>query len=120
VLGSKQRAASVETISNNQVRLQWKDLASEHGGILPITLTAVVTLKSGVLTFDGTLKNDSDLSVETIDYPYFGDLNPPTPDSHMRAEHMWVGNLASSELYPNFGNEKGYWGVRFPTKTGNR
>jgi hypothetical protein len=117
VLGSKQRAASVETISNNQVRMQWQDLASEHGGILPITLTAVVTLESGVLTFDATLKNDSDLSVETIDYPYFGDLNPPTPDSHMRAEHMWVGNLASSELYPSFGNEKGYWGVRFPTKT---
>src|ERR1035437_9679651 len=79
VLGSKQRAASVETIANNQVRMQWQDLANEHGGVLPIALTAVVTLESGVLTFDATLKNDSDLSGETIDYPYFGDLNPPTP-----------------------------------------
>src|ERR1017187_9107140 len=45
VLGSKQRAASVEKLSGNQVRLQWKNLVSEHGGILPITLTAVVTLE---------------------------------------------------------------------------
>ena len=44
VLGTKQRAVSVERISNSQVRLQWKDLISEHGGVLPITLTATVTL----------------------------------------------------------------------------
>src|SRR6266568_3330826 len=40
VLGTKQRAASVEKISDNQVRLQWKDMVSEHGGVLPITFTA--------------------------------------------------------------------------------
>ena len=44
VLGQKQRAASVEKISENQVRLQWKDMASENGGVLAITLTATVTL----------------------------------------------------------------------------
>ena len=117
VLGNKQHAMSVERTSSDQVRLVWTNLVSEHGGVLPITLTAVVTLKGGVLTFDATLKNDSELSVETIDYPYFGDLNPPTPTSQMQAEHMWVGNLLSNEVYPHFGNEKGYWGVRFPTKT---
>ena len=30
VLGTKQRAASVEKISDNEVRLQWKDMVSEH------------------------------------------------------------------------------------------
>jgi hypothetical protein len=119
VLGPRQRAASVQKISDNQVRLQWKDLVSEHGGILPMTFTATVTLKDGALTFDGTLNNDSSLSVETIDYPYFGDLNPPTPDTHMQAEHLWVGALSGDEIYPHFGNALGYWGVRFPTKTIN-
>lgn len=119
VLGSKQRAASVEKVSDKQVRLQWKNLVSEHGGVLPMTFTATVTLKNGALTFDGALDNDSSLSVETIDYPYFGDLNPPTPDTHMQTEHLWVGALTGDEIYPHFGNELGYWGVRFPTKTIN-
>ena len=34
----------------------------------------------------------------------------------MVAEHMWYGNLDSDEIYPGFNNEKGYWGVDFPTQ----
>jgi Domain of unknown function (DUF6259) len=117
VLGQKQKAASVQKIADNQVRLQWKDLESEHGGVLPITFTAVVTLKNGKLTFDSTLENKSSYPVETVDYPYFGDLNPPNGNSTVAARTMWYGNLGADEIYPNFGNEKGYWGVDFPTKT---
>ncbi|HEV2487653.1 MAG TPA: DUF6259 domain-containing protein [Terracidiphilus sp.] len=117
VLGQKQKAASVEKIADNQVRLQWKDLLSEHGGVLPITFTATATLKNGKLSFDGTLENKSAYCVETVDYPYFGDLNPPTKDSTLAARTMWYGNLGNDEIYPNFSNEKGYWGVDFPTKT---
>src|SRR5215471_12277278 len=51
VLGEKQRATEVTKISDRQVRLVWKNLASEHGGILPITLSATVTLNDGALTF---------------------------------------------------------------------
>jgi hypothetical protein len=117
VLGEKQKAASVEKISDSQVRIVWKDLASEHGGVLPITLTAAVTLKNGKLTFDTKLENLSACTVETVDYPYFGDLNPPSTKSSMAARTMWYGNLGSDEIYPSFGNEKGYWGVDFPIKT---
>jgi Domain of unknown function (DUF6259) len=119
VLGSKQRASNVEKISSDQVRLQWKSLASEHGGVLPITFTATVTLRKGALTFDSVLENDSALLIETVDYPYFGDLNPPTRDTRLVANHLWVGALQESEIYPRFGNELGYWGVRYPTKTIN-
>ncbi len=119
VLGSKQRATSVEKISDRQVRLQWKNLVSDHGGVLPITFTATVSLNNGTLTFDSALNNDSDFSVETVDYPYFGDLNPPMPDTPMQTEHLWVGALTGDEIYPRFGNQLGYWGVRFPTKTIN-
>ena len=117
VLGQKQRAVEVKKISDHQVRLQWKDLISEHGGVLPMTFTAIVTLQNGTLTFDSTLVNDSPLVVETIDYPYLGDLNPPTRDTPMQSEHMWYDNLVGDGLYPHFKNEKGYWGVDFPTKT---
>ncbi len=121
ILGQKQRAKSVEKITDNQIQLQWTNLESEHGGVLPITFTATVTLKNGALTFDGILDNQSSLPVETIDYPYFGDLNPPTPDTPMNAEHMWTGALQGEEIYPSFSGPAGtgYWGIRVPTKSVN-
>ena len=117
VLGQKQKAASVEKVSENQVRLQWKELVSEHGGALPITFTATVTLKNGRVNFESTLENKSSFPVETVDYPYFGDLNPPRAGATVTARTMNYGNLGNDEIYPNFGNAKGYWGVDVPTKT---
>lgn len=120
VYGQKQRAVEVKKISDNEVELQWKDLVSENGGVLPMTLTAHVTLNNGVLTFNTTLQNDSPRTVETIDYPYFGDFNPPSRDSSIHALTLKSGdmnNLQDEELYPHFTNRKGYWGVFYPTKT---
>ena len=117
VLGQKQKAIEVTRVSETEMRIRWKDLTSERGGVLPITLTATITLTHGALTFSAKLQNDSPATVETMDYPCFGDLNPPTPDSSIQARTMWYGNLQSHELYPTFSNEKGYWGVDFPTKT---
>ena len=117
VLGTKQRAGRVDKVSENHVRLRWENMLSEHGGVLPIAFTADVILEKGNLTFTGEVQNNSDLSVETIDYPYFGDLNPPTRDSSLEAHHLWVGALSTDPIYPRFDNAKGYWGVRFPTRT---
>ena len=117
VLGQKQRAHVVEKLSDNKVRLQWKDLESEHGGVLPMIFTATVTLENGALSFESALQNDSSLWVETIDYPYFGDLSSPEPGALMQAGHMWYGNLAMDEISPTFVNERGYWGTRYPLKT---
>ncbi len=117
VLGQKQKAVAVTKTSDHEVELRWENLLSEHGGVLPITMKAVVGLMNGRLTFNAVLENHSRLVVETIDYPYFGDLNPPAPSAPMSARTMWYGNLGSDEIYPSFRNEKGYWGVDFPTKT---
>jgi hypothetical protein len=117
VLGQQQKAAWVEKVGPNKVSLEWKNLLSQHGGVLPMTFAAVMTLEKGALRFDATLVNDSPLWVETIDYPYFGDFNPPTPETRLEAKTMWYGDLPSEEIYPNFKNDKGYWGVFYPTKT---
>lgn len=117
VLGQKQHAAEVTKISDHEVKLRWENPASEHGGVLAMTMDARVTLRDGTLRFELTLNNRSDLVVETIDYPYFGDLTSPSSGTRMQSEHMWYDNLVGDELYPNFNNEKGYWGVTCPTKT---
>ncbi len=121
ILGPKQQAIEVKKISEHDIHLQWKNVVSENGGILPISLTANVTLTNGVLTFNATLENDSALTVETIDYPYFGDFNSSSREStNMMA--VWtmqrsnVDHLTPNEIYPHFRNEKGYWGVFWPTK----
>lgn len=116
VLGQKQNAAEVTKVSDHEVRIRWENLVSENGGVLPMSFSADITLTNGMLTFASTLKNDSDLTVETIDYPYFGDFNPPSRDSLIFAYTTKNGQLQPDELYPHFRNEKGYWGVTWPTK----
>jgi hypothetical protein len=117
VLGTRQRAVSVKKISEHQIQMQWKDLTSEHGGVLPITMTATVTLKNGALSFESTVENQSEFFIEAMDYPYFGDFTSPTPDTVVEAHHLWTGALSAEEIYPHFVNAKGYWGVRYPTRT---
>jgi len=120
IYGQKQPAAEVKKISAHEIRLQWKNLASENGGVLPITFTATVTLTNGVLTFNSTLQNDSPLTVETIDYPYLGEVNAPAREASLHEVVMRNGklnDLKSDEIYPHFHNEKGYWGVFYPITT---
>lgn len=119
VYGQKQHA-EVTKVSDNEVQLKWSNLVSENGGVLPMTFSADVTLNNGVLTFKSTLQNDSDLTVETIDYPYFGDFNPTSRQSSLDVLTLKGGdlnNIQDEQVYPHFGNHKGYWGVFYPTKS---
>ena len=40
ILGQKQHASRVEKVGSNKIELEWKDPISEHGGVVPLTLTA--------------------------------------------------------------------------------
>lgn len=117
VQGQKQKVVSAEQVSASEIRLHWDNLVSDNGGVLPIAFTATVTLKDGVLTFHSSVDNRSDLTIESIEYPYLGDLNAPSRKDRMDVRTMWYGNLESQEVYPHFNNGKGYWGVFYPTKT---
>jgi hypothetical protein len=117
--GQQQHASQVTKISDQQVRIQWQNLMTEHGGVLPMVFTATVTLTNGQLTFEAVLEDNSDVPVETVEYPYLGDLNPPSRDSSFAAHYVKDGKNGgqqSDELYPHFNNEKGYWGDFYPTK----
>ncbi len=116
ILGQKQRASRVEK-RGNQIHLEWHDLVSEHAGVLPLSFAATVTLSNGALTFDARLHNRCNLVLNTIEYPYLGDLSAPAPRMKMWRRHMWYGNLQSDEIHPHFRNEKGYWGDLSPLET---
>ncbi len=116
IYGQQQRA-TVKRISEQEIHFEWKNLKSEYGGTLPLTFSAAVTLTDGKITFSGKLINNTDLTVETVEYPYLADLNPPSKSTAIHARTMWYGNLESEEIYPGFENRKGYWGVFNPVKT---
>jgi hypothetical protein len=116
VIGQKQRTAKVEKVSDLKIEILWKNPVSERGGVIPLDFSATISLENGTLTFSSALNNRSDLPVETIEYPYFGDLNPPTRDSLILARHMGGGGLGADPIYPHFANDAGYWGVFFPQR----
>lgn len=116
VIGQKQRAIKVEKVAAHQIEILWKNPVSEHGGVIPLDFSVTVSLENGTLSFNCALNNLSDLSVETIEYPYFGDLNPPTRDSRILARHMSGGGLGADPIFPHFANDAGYWGVFFPQR----
>ncbi|MGH9654522.1 MAG: hypothetical protein ACRD6B_13785, partial [Bryobacteraceae bacterium] len=99
ILGQKQHAVKVEKIGN-RVNLEWNNLLSEHGGVLPIRFTATVTLDGDTLKFESSLANNSSLVIETAEYPCLGDLSAPAPDAHLWRREMWYGNLQSQEIHP--------------------
>jgi hypothetical protein len=101
VAGQKQRAAAVRKVSESEVRLQWTSLVDERGETLPITLTAAASLTNGVLTFSATLENNSPLMVESLDYPYLGDLNEAPDGAPLTTRHMWYGGLPIQQVSAN-------------------
>ena len=113
VIGQNQRAAKVEKVSDNRIEILWKDPVSKHGGVIPLDIAATISLENGVLSFNCALNNRSDLPVETIEYPYFGDLDSPARDTPMVARHLQAGTLVADPIYPHFSNDDGYWGVIF-------
>jgi len=120
ILGQRQTAKKVEKLpSGNQIRIVWDDLVSEHGGVLPIQLSTLVTLENGALTFSASLENESALVIETVEYPYVGDLQAPKLDAPLWRRQMWYDDLQSQELHPHFNNAIwGYWGFDSPMQTG--
>ncbi len=98
VLGQKQRAVEVKKLSSRQVRLQWQNLISERGDILPITLTAIVSLTNDTLTFDASVTNDSSLMVSTVEFPCVGDLSSPTAGAPLWGQHTFYGDLKKDDI----------------------
>jgi hypothetical protein len=94
----KQHAVAVEKISSREIRFQWSDLVDEQGKSQPMAFTADVTLTNGALMFTATVENHSTEMIESVDYPYLGDLNDAPEGTHLQVKHMWYGGLPSEDI----------------------
>jgi Domain of unknown function (DUF6259) len=99
IYGRDQKAVEVKKLLlSNRVELKWKNLVAEDGKVLPITLTAIVSLDKDSLTFNTTVENNSGQMISTIDFPYCGDFTAPSPDAPLKTEHMWYANLQEGDV----------------------
>ena len=92
VLGQKQQAAEVKKSADHEVRLVWRNPVSEHGGVLPLTFTATVTLENGGLTFNWEPGEQLAAHGRNHRLPLFWRPRLADPSAPLQSEHMWYGN----------------------------
>ena len=109
--GLKQRVTDLHS-SPDRLEFTWDGLQSEYAGRLDIRLVGSVTLSDAGLTFEMTIRNGSPLRIESVAWPYIGDLKRPAGELR-RADYSYC-NLSFTPLAPRFRNERGYWGTEYP------
>jgi Domain of unknown function (DUF6259) len=100
--------------SAQQITFDWDKLRTSGGLELPVTLRAQVRLEQGRLTFSGRLENGSDATITTLSWPVLGDLVPPHPTDSLFRENLDYGTMKRTPLWPQTGNERGYYGTNYP------
>jgi len=75
--GEKQTLTDFRT-STDRLQLTWEGLHSPFVGKLDIRLEGAVTLSDVGLTFEMTVHNGSPYRIESVAWPYIGDLRRPT------------------------------------------
>ncbi len=120
VMGYRNKLTSYELAKDaTHLTLIWDRVVSEYAGELAITLTGHVFLDQTGIHFESELiptDNRSSLSVETVNWPILGHLSPPKGENGLTRENQNYDALQRVPLLPNFPEEKGYWGVNFPTQ----
>lgn len=101
---------------NGSLSFRWDTITLQTGECLDITFTAAITVRDGGLSFEGELENHSKATVEHIAYPVLSDLCPPAGAQHFYRTAPDLMDIPSTEIFPSFQTERGYWGTEFPVK----
>jgi hypothetical protein len=112
-LNCQLRHAAVDG-SAQQITFEWDQLRTSGGLELAVTLRTQVRLEQGRLTFSGRLENASDATITTLSWPVLGDLVPPHPTDSLFRENLDYGTMKHTPLWPQTGNERGYYGTNYP------
>src|ERR1039458_4047754 len=103
--GTRQKTASHRSLPN-RLEFTWDALESEYVGLMDIGLIGSVTLSDAGLTFEMAIRNGSPYRVESVAWPYIGDLKRPSSGEFRRASYNYC-ILEFAPLSPIFQNERG-------------
>ncbi len=99
---------------NNRITFTWRGMQTgrmKHKA--DITFTGTVSLSDHGLEYGGEIINNSNYPIEYVSWPCLGEVTVPDKNQPFYRETR----SDSRQLYPNFYNEPGYWGVDYPTST---
>lgn len=113
--GHEQKKAPIYTVTENSVTFVWDKITSEFGNEHDITITTVCEIEHDQAVFKMNIKNNSEVFVENVYYPYLGDLHRPEGCAEFSFQHGAYTGMKRYELYPKFPNPVGTHSVDFPT-----
>lgn len=102
--------------SDSSVSFIWKNIRSEFGGKHNITVESTCSLKNDQVVFEMEIYNNSNIVVENVYYPYFGDVHRPKNCRCFKFMHPEYTGMKTYEMYPTFPNTEGTHSVLYPTK----
>jgi hypothetical protein len=112
-LNCRLRQATIDD-AGQKISFEWDHFLTSAGVELAVTLFTQVHLKDGQLTFSGNLQNSSDATITTLSWPILGDLVPPESTDFLYRENLDYGTMKRTPLWPQMGNERGYYGTNYP------
>lgn len=119
VLGARNRAKSItKSTDGRSITIVWSSLESEYCSRLNITLTGKVTLNGPDAAFDMDVRNNSANEISSIDWPVIGALQKPEAAKEMQRLTWAYGTGRLVPVWPEFGNERGYYGTNYPIQMG--
>ena len=119
ILGARNRVSSIEKSPDGKsVTIVWSSLQSEYQGKLDITLTGRVTLDGPNVEFDMQVRNGSDATISSIDWPVIGAFQHPADSAGLQRMANSYGSGQSVSLFPEFANDRGYFGANYPIQMG--
>jgi hypothetical protein len=99
-----------------QATITWSGFHSERMGALDIEVEQRVRLDGPAASFSYEIRNGSAAVIESYTYPRMKGLKPPAGDKQMRQAAWSYSGMSSVGLWPNFGNEVGYYGYDTPAQ----
>jgi len=117
VYGERQASCKTEVSNDNKkIVFTWDKLVSECDNNLDIRFTGTVELTDNGLQFTSQVWNNSPYTVESVYWPYLGDVGTPKTQSILR----WMdAGSPMNPIFPLFSNHLGYYGVDYPIQAYN-
>lgn len=104
--------------THHTLHLTWEDVVSECGGRHDVRLSQAVNLKGPQVVFELTIENRSGQTVESVHFPYLGDVATPPDEGALSAFLYRYGTAQEWRLRPHFDKRLGFCMVERPTQYG--
>jgi hypothetical protein len=102
-----------------QATITWAGFTSERMGKLDIEVKQTVRLVGAGVQFSYQIRNGSQAVIESYTYPRLRGLKPPAGDKHLDQAAWNYSGMGTSNLWPIFGNQVGYFGYDTPAQLRN-